>query len=152
MANHMMGCNSDSTTGKTDRFKVQILGSKKFRRESNEKNSSRTGPIPSICLRPISEPAVFFRLAECDTIFVDKNATGVEVAPPGGMPLNPSRKAVLSSESRNSGEHIVAQGVYYENNIVLSEGIKLYGSFEERKSLPWRNRRDVWDNSHCDGD
>ena len=92
-------------------------------------------------------PSFSYAWQNGDTIYVDKNATGNGSGTSWGDAFKSIKEAVLSVNPGTQVSIFVAQGVYYENGIILSEGIKLYGSFEGHESS-LADRRDVWDNSH----
>lgn len=92
-------------------------------------------------------PSFSFAWQNGDTIYVDKNATGNGSGISWGDAFTSIKEAVLSVNPGTQVSIFVAQGVYYENHIILSEGIKLYGSFEGHESS-LADRRDVWDNDH----
>lgn len=92
-------------------------------------------------------PPLSFAWQNGDTIYVDKNATGNGSGTSWGDAFKSIKEAVLSVNPGTQVNLFVAQGVYYENHIILTEGIKLYGSFEGHESS-LADRRDVWDNDH----
>jgi hypothetical protein len=92
-------------------------------------------------------PPFSFAWQNGDTIYVNKNAIGNGSGISWGDAFKSIKEAVLSVNPGTQVNLFVAQGVYYENNIILSEGIKLYGSFEGHESS-LADRRDVWDNDH----
>jgi len=92
-------------------------------------------------------PPFSFAWQNGDTIYVNKNAIGNGSGISWGDAFKSIKEAVLSVNPGTQVNIFVSQGVYYENNIILSEGIKLYGSFEGHESS-LADRRDVWDNDH----
>jgi hypothetical protein len=92
-------------------------------------------------------PPFSFAWQNGDTIYVNKNAIGNGSGISWGDAFKSIKEAVLSVNPGTQVNLFVSQGVYYENNIILSEGIKLYGSFEGHESS-LADRRDVWDNDH----
>jgi hypothetical protein len=92
-------------------------------------------------------PPFSFAWQNGDTIYVNKNATGNGSGISWGDAFKSIKEAILSVNPGTQVNLFVSQGVYYENNIILSEGIKLYGSFEGHESS-LADRRDVWDNDH----
>jgi hypothetical protein len=92
-------------------------------------------------------PPFSFAWQNGDTIYVNKNAIGNGSGISWGDAFKSIKEAVLSVNPGTQVNLFVAQGVYYENNLILSEGIKLYGSFEGHESS-LADRRDVWDNDH----
>ena len=92
-------------------------------------------------------PPLSFAWQNGDTIYVDKNAMGNGSGASWGDAFKSIKEAVLSVNPGIQVNIFVAQGVYYENHIILSEGIKLYGSFEGHESS-LADRREVWDNDH----
>jgi hypothetical protein len=92
-------------------------------------------------------PPFSFAWQNGDTIYVNKNAIWNGSGISWGDAFKSIKEAVLSVNPGTQVNLFVSQGVYYENNIILSEGIKLYGSFEGHESS-LADRRDVWDNDH----
>lgn len=95
----------------------------------------------------VMSPSFSFAWQNGDIIYVDKNAKGNGSGISWGDAFTSIKEAVLSVNPGTQVSIFVAQGVYYENNLILSEGIKLYGSFEGHESS-LADRRDVWDNDH----
>lgn len=82
-----------------------------------------------------------------DTIYVDKNAAGNG----SGLSWNNAFRTIQGAiDSVTPGIEVnifVAQGIYLEHNLILRDGLRLYGSFEgDESSL--EERRDVWTNDH----
>jgi phosphodiesterase/alkaline phosphatase D-like protein len=82
-----------------------------------------------------------------DIIYVDKNAHGNGSGLSWINAFNTIQGAINSVNPGTEVSLFVAQGVYLEHNIILNDGIKLYGSFESYESS-LGERRDVWTNDH----
>jgi chitodextrinase len=103
--------------------------------------------LPLLAFVLFLSPALSFAWQNGDIIYVDNNATGNGSGTSWANAFTSIKEAVLSVPPGTQVNIFVTQGVYFENHIILTEGIKLYGSFAgDESSLA--ERRDVWDNDH----
>jgi hypothetical protein len=90
-------------------------------------------------------PPFSFAWQNGDTIYVNKNATGNGSGISWGDAFKSIKEAVLSVNPGTQVNLFVAQGVYYENNIILSEGVdhELWNFFSARYDSDPKPLRDL---------
>jgi chitodextrinase len=103
--------------------------------------------LPLLAFVLFLSPTLSFAWQNGDIIYVDKNATGNGSGTSWANAFKSIKEAVLSVLPGTQVSIFVTQGVYFENHIILTEGIRLYGSFEGYESS-LAERRNVWDNDH----
>src|SRR5512139_2647484 len=142
-----MNCHLNQPLGKWTDSRSNHSGVKKLGGNRMKRILAGLGLSFLFAFALLLSPSFSFAWQNGDTIYVDKNATGNGSGTSWGNAFKSIKEAVLSVNSGTQVSIFVAQGIYYENNLILSEGIKLYGSFEGHESS-LADRRDVWSNDH----